>query len=95
MDDLEEHLRQKRLRWLEHIVRRDEEVDIKKMLELKIEGQSKRDKSVKCWIDVVEADMKRGVVQQDAGNTEGWRRKAVKGLANPCYWRKFARIINR
>ena len=28
MDDLEEHLRQKRLRWFEHIVRRDEEVGV-------------------------------------------------------------------
>ena len=38
VDDLEEHLRQQRLRWFRHIVRRDEEVEIKKMLELKIEG---------------------------------------------------------
>ena len=38
VDDLEEHLRQKRLRWFGHIVRRDEEVVIKKLLELKIEG---------------------------------------------------------
>ena len=35
MNDLEEHLRQKRLRWFGHIVRRDEEVEIKKVLELK------------------------------------------------------------
>ena len=26
---------------------------------------------------------KEGVVQQDAGDREGWRRRAVKGLANP------------
>ena len=29
VDDLEEHLRQKRLRWFGHIVRRDEKVEIK------------------------------------------------------------------
>ena len=28
VDDLEEHLRQKRLRWFRHIVRRNEEVEI-------------------------------------------------------------------
>ena len=39
VDNLEEHLRQKRLRWFGRIVRRDEEVEIKKVLELKIEGQ--------------------------------------------------------
>ena len=37
VDDLEEHLRQKRLRWFRHIVTKDEEVDIKEVLELKIE----------------------------------------------------------
>ena len=31
VDDLEEHLRQKRLRWFGHIARRDEEVEIKKV----------------------------------------------------------------
>ena len=68
VDDLEEQLRQKRLRWFEHIARRDEEVKIKKVFELKIEGRRKRARPVKRWIDVVEEDMKkRGVVQQDAG----------------------------
>ena len=42
VDDLEKHLKQKRLRWFGHIVRRDEEVEIKKVLELKIEGWRKR-----------------------------------------------------
>ena len=84
VDDPEEHLRQKRLRWFGHIVRRDEEVEIKKVFELKIEGRRKRGKPVKRWIDVVEEDMKkRGVVQQDAEDRKGWRRRAVKGLANP------------
>ena len=70
VDDLEEHLRQKRLRWFGHIAR-DEEVEIKKVFELKIEGWRKRGKPVKQWIDVVEEDMKkRVVVQQDAGDRE-------------------------
>ena len=46
VDNLEEHLRQKRLRWFGHIVRRDEEVEIKKVLELKI-GRRKRGRPVK------------------------------------------------
>ena len=36
VNDLEEHLRQKRLRWIGYIVKR--EVEIKKVLKLKIEG---------------------------------------------------------
>ena len=81
---MDEHLRQKRLRWFGNIVRRDEEVEIKKVFELKIEGRRKRGRPVKQWIDVVQEDIKkRGVVQQDAVDREGWRRRAVKGLANP------------
>ena len=48
--DLEEHLKQKRLRWFGHIAKRDEEVEIKKVFELKIEGQRKRGRLVR-WID--------------------------------------------
>ena len=58
VNNLEEHLRQKRLRWFGHIVRRDEEVEIKKVFELKI-GRRKRGRPVKQWIDVVEEDMKK------------------------------------
>ena len=47
VNDLEEHLRQKRLRWFGHIVRRDEKVDIKKVFELQIEGRRKRGRPVK------------------------------------------------
>ena len=59
VDDLEEHLRQKRLRWFEHIARRNEEVEIKKVFELKIEGWRQRGRPVKQWIDVIEEDMKK------------------------------------
>ena len=59
VDDLEEHLRQKRLRWFGHITRRDEEVEIKKVFELKIKGRRKRGRPVKRWSDVVEEDMKK------------------------------------
>ena len=84
VNDLEEHLRQKRLRWFGHIVRRHEEVEIKKVFELKTEGRRERGRPVKRWNDVVEEDMKkRGEVQHDAGDREGWRKRVVKGLANP------------
>ena len=54
------------------------------MFELKIAVRRKRGRPVKQWIDVVEENMKeRGVVQQDAGDRESWRRKAMKELANP------------
>ena len=55
-------MRQKKLKWFGHIVRRDKEAEIKKVFELKI-GRRKRGRPVKLWIDVVEKDMKkRGAV---------------------------------
>ena len=42
------------MRWFGHIVTRDETVEIKKVLELKIEGQRKKYRPVKQWIDMVE-----------------------------------------
>ena len=58
-------------------------MELKKVLELKIEGWRKSGRPMKRWIDLVEEDMrKRGVVQQDAGDREGWRKRARKGLAN-------------
>ena len=71
VDDLEEHLRQKRWRWFGHIVRRDEEVEIKKVLELKIEGRRKRGRPVKRWIDVVEEDMKKRGGRSSAAGCRG------------------------
>ena len=49
VNDLEEHLRQKRLRWFGHIVRRDEEAEIKKVFELIIEGRRKRGRPVSSY----------------------------------------------
>ena len=50
---------------------------------------------MKQWIDMVGEGMKkRGVVQQDAEDRKGWRRRAMKGLANPHKWGKFTRILN-
>lgn len=46
MDDLVEHLRQKRFWWFGRAVRGDEEVEMKRVLELKIERR-KRSRSVK------------------------------------------------
>ena len=40
VDNIEEHLKQRRLRWFRHILRRDEEVEIKKVFELKIEREA-------------------------------------------------------
>ena len=54
-----------------------------------VENRMKRGRPVKRWIDVIEEDMiKRGVMRQDAGYSDGWRKRTVND------WLTFARIIN-
>ena len=52
VDDFEKYWRQTRLIWAYY--KKRWEVEIKKVLELKTEGQRKRDRPVKQWINVVE-----------------------------------------
>ena len=47
VDNLEEHLRKKILTRFGHVVRKDEDVEIKKVFELKIEGRRNRGRPVK------------------------------------------------
>ena len=42
VDDLEDHLRHKRLRWFGHIIRRGEKVVIKKVLQIKRDERRNR-----------------------------------------------------
>ena len=81
---LDEHLRQKRMRWYGHVVRREKDEEVKKVMTATVEGSSRRGRPAKKWISVIEEDMKRRNVTKDlATNREEWRRVAVKGLANP------------
>ena len=58
-------MRQKRLRWFRHVVKREEEVEIECV---GVENRkTKRGRPVKLWNDVIEDTRKRGFVQQDAG----------------------------
>ena len=46
VDDLEEHLRWKGLGWFGHVVKKDEELEIKKVFELKKEGRRNEEREV-------------------------------------------------
>jgi hypothetical protein len=85
VDDLEEHLRTKRLRWFGHVWRSEENAAIKRVLEFEVEGKRGRGRPKKRWLDGIEEDMKkRGVRREDALVRDTWRKKTTHGLANPC-----------
>ena len=70
---LEEFLIEKRLRWLGHVERMDEERDPVKVLLLKVDG-TKKGRPKKRWREVLECDMTaRGLQRLDAQDRERWR----------------------
>ena len=69
---LEEFLREKRLRWLGHVERMDEERGPVKALFLEVAG-TKRERPKKRWKEVLECDMTaRGLQRLDAQDRERW-----------------------
>jgi len=82
--NMEEHLRVKRLRWYGHVIRRESDVEIRKVFEMEVEGRRGRGRSARRWIDLVKDDMKvRGVTSAVVGNRGRWR-AAIHGPGNPC-----------
>ena len=70
---LEEFLREKRLRWLGHEERMDEERGPVKALLLVVDG-TKKGRPKKRWKEVLECDMTaRGLQRLDAQDRERWR----------------------
>ena len=70
---LEEFLREKRLRWLGHVERMDEERGPAKALLLEVD-RTKNGRPKKMWKEVLECDMTaRGLQKLDAEDRERWQ----------------------
>jgi len=69
-------LRETRLRWYGHILRRDDDYIGKRVLDMELPGTRRRGRPKRRFMDVVKEDMRElGVSDMDAMNREGWRRK--------------------
>ena len=53
VESIEDWIRCQRLRWFGHVKRRDSEEEIRKVLEFKPEGISKRGRPLKRWMNVI------------------------------------------
>ena len=81
---LEEFLREKRLRWLGHVERMDEERGPVKALLLEVDG-TKKGRPKKRWKEVLECDMTaRGLQRLDAQDRERWRLGCKNQLTPAC-----------
>ena len=81
---LEEFLKEKRLRWLGHVERMDEERGPVKALILKVDG-TKKGRLKKRWKEVLECDMTtRGLQRLDAQDRERWNLGCKNQLTPAC-----------
>ena len=64
-----------RLRWMGHVLRKDENDWMRKVMEINVEGSRGRGRPRRTWLSVVEEDMHtRGLTREDAMDRERWRR---------------------
>ena len=51
-------IRKRRLQWFSHIYRREQDEDIRKVADLKIDGRQKRGRAQQRWRDTIQSDLK-------------------------------------
>ena len=67
-------MREGRLRWYGHVMRRDQEYVERKMMEMELPGKRRRGRPKKRFLDVVKEDMKEvGVKEMDIEDRKMWR----------------------
>ena len=77
--ELRSKLREKRLRWLGHIGRRETNYVGKRVKRMKV-GEKKRGRAKRRWEDCIKEDMeKMGVYEDDANDRKRWREMICTG----------------
>ena len=67
-------MREGRLRWYEHVMRRDQEYVEKKMIEMELLGKRRRGRPKRRFLDVVKEDMGEvGAKETDVEDRKVWR----------------------
>ena len=59
VEQLEMKMREGRLRWYRHVMRRDQEYVGRKMMEMEVPGKRKRGRPKRRFLDVVKEDMEK------------------------------------
>ena len=87
-----EVMRRRRLRWLGHVLRKDDEDWVKKCMDMEVDGRRGRGRPRKRWIEVVTCDMKeRGLLREDIFDRGRWRLLSWGISADPCISRQNSR----
>ena len=73
--------RESRLRWFGHVHRREQESNLRQMMDMEIPGRRPRARPRGRWRDLVNRDMRElRVVPEDADDRNFWRRRIRRRL---------------
>ena len=75
-------IRDGRLRWCGHVMRKGDEDWVKKCMEYRVEGRRPVGRPRKTWLESVEADMAELEIDKDVHDRRKWRRNVVKRKSN-------------
>ena len=74
-DKILEEIRESRLRWYRHVMRREEDHVRKRMLEMEPPGKRRRGRPARRYMDGIKEDMEmKGLRKEMANDRETWRR---------------------
>ena len=73
VERLEMKMREGRLRWYGHVMRRDQEYVGRKMMEMELPGKRKRGRPKRRFLDVKEDMGEVGAKETDVEDTKVWR----------------------
>jgi len=88
LDDIISVLQQNRLRWYEHVLRKEDNDWVKKCMEYEVEDARPRGRPKKTWREIVEKDCKAcGLNRVDAMDRSRWTKQIgmIDGH-NECEW---------
>ena len=84
IESVSDAVKRNRLRWLGHVLRKDDDDWVKKIMSFEVEGKRGRGRPRMTWSQVVERDMREcGLKREDVKDRERWRRLLCRTAGQP------------
>ena len=81
-----EKVKEARLRWYGHVLRRSEEEPIRSIMELNIEGNRGRGRPKKRWLDCVKEDLNENGLTSDMTRDRSYWRTRIRAADRGTVW---------
>ena len=86
IESVSDAVKRNRLRWLGHVLRKDDDDWVKKIMSFEVEGKRGWGRLRMTWSQVVERDMREcRLKREDAKDRERWRRLLCKAASQPLH----------